>query len=75
MKRSIFGALSLSAVLLSAGGVYADEVLAVADDNTADKSVGTLTCVMIGSAAGGPLGALAGAGFGWLGHPGGNLPE
>ncbi|CAD5378254.1 conserved exported hypothetical protein [Pseudomonas sp. OF001] len=66
MKPSITVSLALSACLLIAGGVQADEVLSPAHDNTAGKSVGTLTGVMVGGAAGGPLGALVGAGVGWL---------
>lgn len=66
MKPSITVSLALSACLLIAGGVQADEVLSPAHDNTAGKSVGALTGVMVGGAAGGPLGALLGAGVGWL---------
>jgi len=66
MKPSILGSLALSASLLLAGSVQADEVLSATHDNTAGKSVGALTGVMVGGAAGGPLGALLGAGIGWL---------
>lgn len=65
MKHSILGSLALSASLLIAGGVQADEVLSTSHDNTAGKAAGAVTGVMIG-AVGGPLGALVGAGIGWL---------
>ena len=65
MKHSILGSLALSASLLIAGGVQADEVLSTTHDNTAGKAAGAVTGVMIG-AVGGPLGALVGAGIGWL---------
>jgi hypothetical protein len=59
-------ALSLSAAVLATSGIaLADETIAVADDHTAGKSVGAITGVMIGAAAG-QLGALVGAGLGWL---------
>ncbi|WP_406833992.1 hypothetical protein [Pseudomonas asiatica] len=66
MNRLKLKVLGLSALLLICGAAQADEVLAEADDNTAGKSIGTLTGVMLGGAAGGPVGALAGAGLGWL---------
>lgn len=66
MKQSTLSALLVSMSLLLASGAQADEVLSTVHDNTAGKSVDALTGVMVGGAAGGPLGELVGAGIGWL---------
>ena len=54
----------LSAALLGAAAVQADEVIKETPDNSAGALYGGLSGVLIGGAAGGPLGALVGAGIG-----------
>lgn len=54
----------LTAALLGAAAVQADEVIKETPDNSAGALYGGLSGVLIGGAAGGPLGALVGAGIG-----------
>lgn len=63
MKR--FATLSLTLVLLAAAGVHAAEVIEETKDQSAGKSVGGMSSMMI-RAIGGPISALIGAGIGAL---------
>jgi outer membrane lipoprotein SlyB len=60
----LFNVFFLSAALLGAAGVQADEVIKETPDNSVGALYGGLSGVLIGGAAGGPLGALVGAGIG-----------
>jgi len=60
----VFNMLFLSAALLGAAVVQADEVIEETPDNSVGALYGGLSGVLIGGATGGPLGALVGAGMG-----------
>jgi hypothetical protein len=60
----LFNVFFLSAALLGAAAVQADEVIKEIPDNSVGALYGGLSGVLIGGAAGGPLGALVGAGIG-----------
>jgi hypothetical protein len=60
----LFNVFFLSAALLGAAAVQADEVIKETPDNSLGALYGGLSGVLIGGAAGGPLGALVGAGIG-----------
>lgn len=60
-------AYMLISLALHAGTVHADTVVEEIPDTLPGKGFGGLSGFMAGAAAAGPVGALVGAGIGWLG--------
>jgi len=60
----LFNVCILTAALLGAGAVPADEVIKETPDNSVGALYGGLSGLLAGGAVGGPLGALVGAGIG-----------